>query len=313
MELVIRGIEKLDDRTSLFSMGFPERGVLPSFTPGAHLDIELGASGSRSYSLIDYTGETADPDTYLVAVQREDEGDGGSIAMHALSVGDRLVCSGPSNDFPLHDGSAPALLLAGGIGITPMLSFAAALRCRGVPFQLHYCTRSRPLATFAPQLAREFGKAVELWFDDTRPPDLEALVKAAGQAAHVYCCGPAGMIDAVRTLVGNAGIPPERFHFELFTTPVAEAGDQPFEVEISSTGRVFEIPVGRSIIDVLEANGLDVMQDCRRGDCGICQTEVISGVPDHRDVVLSESERKSGKVMQICVSRARSSRLVLDL
>ena len=313
MELAIRGIEKLVDRTSLFSMGFPDGGVLPSFTPGAHLDIEVGTSGSRSYSLIDFTGETTNPETYLVAVQREDEGEGGSVAMHALSVGERVVCSGPKNDFPLHDGNAPALLLAGGIGITPMLSFAAALRCRGVPFRLHYCTRSKPLAAFIPQLEREFGEAVEHWFDDTRPPDLEGLVKAAGNGAHVYCCGPAGMIDAVRIMVGNAGIPPSRFHFELFTTPAAETGDRAFEVEVSSTGQVFEIPVGRSIIDVLEENGLDVMHDCRRGDCGICQTEVIDGVPDHRDVVLSESERNSGKVMQICVSRARSPRLVLDL
>ena len=121
------------------------------------------------------------------------------------------------------------------------------------------------------------------------------------------------MIDAVRDLARENGFPESQFHFELFTTPSPNSSDVPFEVEIHSTGQVFTIPPGKSIIDVLEENGQDVLYDCRRGDCGICQTEVVSGDPDHRDVVLTEEERASGKVMQICVSRAKSARLVLDL
>ena len=313
IELVIGGIEELSDRISLFTLDAPDGGPLPPYTAGAHVDVDLGGSGNRSYSLIDFTGDTGDVRQYCLAVQREDEGQGGSIAMHALSVGDRLTVTGPRNDFPLHEGDAPALLLAGGIGITPMPSFAASLARGGVPFELHFCARSEPLAVFAGKLRNAFGEAVRLWFDDHRPADFAALVGNKDPAAHLYCCGPAAMIESVRDLFDAAGYPASQFHFELFTTPSSEVGEEPFEVEIASTGRVFTIPAGRSIIDVLEESGLDVMYDCRRGDCGICQTEVIAGIPDHRDVVLSKSERASGKVVQICVSRARSARLVLDL
>ena len=313
LELVVSGIERLTDDISLFSLAAPDGGPLPPFTPGAHVDFSLGASGSRSYSLVDFTGDTDAATRYRIAVQREMEGQGGSMAMHSLSEGDRLSATGPSNSFALHEGNAPALLLAGGIGITPMPSFAAELFRRGAPFQLHYCARTESRAAFAARLKQAFGDAVRIWFDDTCPADLAALVGAADPAAHVYCCGPSGMIDAARALALESGYLETQFHFELFTTPAPNDDDAQFEVEIHSTGKVLTIPPGKSIIDVLEENGHDVMYDCRRGDCGICQTEVVSGNPDHRDVVLTEEERASGKVMQICVSRAKSARLVLDL
>ena len=313
LDLVVNDIEKLTDEISLFSLAARDGGPLPPYTAGAHVDFTLGASGSRSYSLVDFSGETAAPSLYFIAVQRETEGEGGSIAMHSLSEGDRLSATGPKNSFPLHEGGAPALLLAGGIGITPMPSFAAELSRRGAPFQLHYCARTESRAAFAVRLKQAFGDAVGIWFDDRCPADLAALVGAADQEAHVYCCGPTGMIDAVRDLARENGFPDSQFHFELFTTPAPDTSGAPFEVEVHSTGEVFTIPPEKSIIDVLEENGHDVMYDCRRGDCGICQTDVVSGDPDHRDVVLTEEERASGKVMQICVSRAKSARLVLDL
>jgi vanillate O-demethylase ferredoxin subunit len=157
------------------------------------------------------------------------------------------------------------------------------------------------------------GDALHLHEDDGPARlDLDAVIADLGDA-HLYVCGPRGLIDAARDKAEAAGVPRARVHFELFDSPEEQAGDTAFEVEIASTGEVHVVPPGSSIIEVLEAAGLDVMYDCQRGDCGICQTDVISGEPDHRDVVLSEDERTGGKVMQICVSRAKSPRLVLDL
>ncbi|MBH1973858.1 MAG: iron-sulfur cluster-binding domain-containing protein, partial [Rhodobacteraceae bacterium] len=199
------------------------------------------------------------------------------------------------------------------IGVTPILSFATALCARGGAYALHYCTRTAALAGFASQLAAQHGAALSLWADDARPVDLAGLIAAAAADTQIYVCGPRGMIEAVKGLARAAGFAEAQVHYELFSNPAAHSGDQPFQVELHRSGRVFTVLAGQSIIDVLEAAGVDLIHDCRRGDCGICQTAVIAGEPDHRDVVLSPAERASGKVMQICVSRAKSARLVLDL
>ena len=312
LKLELETTEDISDRVRRFTFVSADGSALPAYSAGAHLDFDLGGL-TRSYSLVDFTPPEVTPAAYRIAVQREDGGDGGSRAMHALTPGARLSASAPKNDFALHDGPAPALLIAGGIGVTPIISFATELTRRGTPFAFHYATRTEALCTFRAALQTSFGDALSLWFDDTNPIDLAALVNAAPTGAHVYCCGPKGMIEAVRERAEAAGIPKDHIHFELFTSPASHDGDQPFEVELASSGQVFTIPADKTIIEVLEAEGVDVMYDCQRGDCGICQTEVISGTPDHRDVVLSEAERSSGKVMQICVSRAKSDRLVLDL
>ncbi|MFP4274893.1 MAG: PDR/VanB family oxidoreductase, partial [Paracoccaceae bacterium] len=244
---------------------------------------------------------------------------GGSKAMHALAVGDTVCASAPKCDFPVTP-DAPAVLLAGGIGITPMISMAASLAAAGTPVELHYAGRSRGVMAYADRLAETLGAALSLHCDDEADTalNLGALLGALGDR-HLYICGPRGLIDAARAGAEAAGIPAGRVHVELFdnvssgaSAPAAQ-GDQPFEVEVASTGEVFTIPPGRSIIEVLEEGGMDLIYDCQRGDCGICQTEVLEGVPDHRDVVLSEAERAEGKLMQICVSRAKSPRLKLDL
>lgn len=310
--LKIRGVEAVTDRISLFTLVAEDGGALAEYEAGAHVDFDLGDAGMRSYSLIDLTPPASPPAAYRVAVQREDEGQGGSKAMHALSVGDSIAATPPKNDFRLHEGEAPALLIAGGIGVTPIISFAARLKARGAPFAFHYAARSAASCAFRDRLEAHFGEALRLWLDDREAIDLDGLVGSADPGAHVYCCGPRGMIEAVRERAQAKGFPGERVHFELFATPAAHEGDRPFEVEISD-GRVFAVPVGKTIIEVLEENGVEVMYDCSRGDCGICRTEVLGGTPDHRDVVLSERERASGKVMQICVSRAKSARLALEI
>ena len=313
LSLTLQEKSAVTDRISLFRFAAVDGAALPVYTPGAHVEFDLGGAGKRSYSLVDFAPVGDAPGSYAFAVQREEDGQGGSRAMHELEVGATLSAAAPKNDFELHGGDAPALLLAGGIGVTPIISFATELTQRGSAFALHYCTRSADLAAFRGELEGGFGDSLQFWADDSNPVDLTALIGGAPDGAHIYCCGPRGMIDAVRAQCESAGVPSDHVHFELFTTPDAQEGDQPFEVEISGTGQVFTIPAGKTIVEVLEEAGVDVMYDCQRGDCGICQTDVLEGVPDHRDVVLSDEERAEGNVMQICVSRAKSARLVLDI
>ncbi len=233
--------------------------------------------------------------------------------MHGLEEGDEITVSRPKCDFPVTP-DAPAVLLAGGIGITPLISMAAALKAAGTPVELHYSVRSRELMAYGEELAEHLGEALHVHCDDDDSAlDLDALIGALGER-HLYICGPRGLIDAARSKAEAAGIPSDRVHVELFDNASAGgAGDDAFEVEIASTGEVVQVPAGKTIIEALEDAGHDLIYDCQRGDCGICQTDVLEGEPDHRDVVLSDAERASNQVMQICVSRAKSPRLKLDL
>jgi vanillate O-demethylase ferredoxin subunit len=247
-------------------------------------------------------------------VLREEALTGGSQFMHALKVGDVVQASTPVNNFQLHEGTSPALLFAGGIGITPILSMAVELIARATPFRLHYAGRTQGLLAFLPHLQEICAKSLSIHYDgDESRLNIAAALGDAAADSHIYVCGPAGMIDAVRAGALARSIPADRIHYELFKAEQPSAPDRPFEVELRSTGQVVGVAAGQSIIQALEAAGLDVLYDCQRGDCGICQCGVIEGVPDHRDVILSDDEKASNKVMQICVSRAKSERLVLDL
>jgi len=317
MQLAVQSVQELTANIRLLELVDEQGKKLPGYTAGAHIDINVlidsDQSGIRSYSLIDWSQPSDSPTCYCIAVQKEDDGDGGSAFMHTLTVGQSLVVSAPKNDFELSDNPTPAVLIAGGIGVTPIISMAATLKDRSLPFHCHYTGRSRSVMAFADKMETQFGQSLSVYTDDESPIDLDAVINSAKSASHLYLCGPKGMIEAARSKAIDAGFPIEQIHIELFSTPEAKAEDQPFEVEINSSGQVFVIPVGKTIIEVLEAEGVDVMFDCQRGDCGICQTDVISGTPDHRDLVLSDDERNSGKVMQICVSRAKTDRLVLDI
>lgn len=293
-------------------------GPLPGFSPGAHVRIVLPDGGDRPYSLINAdpgTDTEAGVSAYRLGVLLEEGSKGGSRYMHGLAVGDVVEASPPKNDFALESHASPAILVAGGIGVTPIVSMAAALARAGRPFTFHYAGRSRPLLAFVDEIAAACGDALKIHCDDEPATclDLAGLVASAPAGAHLYVCGPRGMIEAARELAHDRGFPKDQVHFELFDQPEEQAGDRPFEVVVSSTGQSFTVPPGRTIIEVLEEGGVDLVYDCQRGDCGICQTGVLEGVPDHRDVILTEDERAANTVMQICVSRAKSPRLVLDL
>lgn len=289
-----------------------EDGVVPRWQAGAHIRVALPNGGDRPYSLMALPGL---PEGVLaVGVLREQTSTGGSQFMHALKVGDVVKASVPVSNFRLHAGAAPALLFAGGIGVTPILSMAAELAARTSPFRLHYAGRTQGLLAFLPQLQEICATGLSIHYDsDESRLDIAAALADAAANSHIYVCGPVGMIEAVKAAALAEGVPAERIHYELFRAEQPSSPDLPFEVEIRSTGQVVSVAACQTIIQALEAAGFDVLYDCQRGDCGICQCGVIEGVPDHRDVILSDDEKASNKVMQICVSRAKSERLVLDL
>ncbi len=297
--------------------------ALPGFTAGAHIRVQVtladGRSDWRHYSLVNFATErnaTNAPTEYVIAVRKEAEGRGGSRFMHeTLQEGALLTIEPPKNDFPLHGGPGGSVLLAGGIGITPMASMAARRRAEGAPVRLHYAGRSRELMAFLPELQALLGDDLQLHTDDTAgaPLAIDALLDGCAEGEHLYVCGPKPMLDAVLARTEARGWDRERVHFELFTEPVVEEGDQPFEVELAQSGQRFTVPAGQSILDCLIEHGCDPMFDCKRGECGVCTTAVLEGEIDHRDYVLSAREKAEGNVMQICISRARGPRLVLDI
>ncbi|WP_225972746.1 PDR/VanB family oxidoreductase [Paracoccus jeotgali] len=314
LELVVQRVGMAGDLIREIELAPAPGTTLPAFEPGAHIEIALPGGTRNAYSLIDFSGACSAPTSYLLGVRREQDGKGGSRFMHELAEGDHITATGPKNHFPLQSGTDPVLMLAGGIGITPLISMATALARQNREFRLHYASRSAAAAAFADRLAVH-GDRLALHHDDAQgaPLPVADLVAAAAPDAHVYVCGPRPMIEAVRDAMRQQGRDDSQFHAELFENASHAEGDQPFEVEIASTGQVVTIPADHTIIEALEAAGIDLVYDCQRGDCGICQTDVLDGIPDHRDVVLSDAERASGKVMQICVSRALTPRLKLDL
>lgn len=321
--LCVAETRMLNPLIKMFRLSAPDGSVLPAFTPGAHVKVQVQlpaqAADWRHYSLIQLSsdlGAAEAPREYVIAVRKEEQGRGGSRFMHeGLQLGDMVAVEPPRNDFPMHAGPAGAVLVAGGIGVTPLASMAAHRRANGLPVRMVYAGRSREMMAFLPQLTSLLGEDLAVHADDERGRalDVAAILDACVSDESLYVCGPKVMLDAVLAASEARGWPHGRVHFELFTTPAAEAGDQPFEVELAQTGQHITVPVGQTILDCMIEHGCDPMYDCKRGECGVCTATVIEGVPDHRDYFLSDSEKAAGKLIQICISRAKSSRLVLDL
>ena len=278
---------------------------------GAHIRVSV-PDGDRCYSLLAF--RELSEFQWAIGVLREDKGDGGSLFLHTLKKGDALAVAGPFNNFPLHSGPAPAILFAGGIGITPIFSMAAKLSARRSEFALHYSGRTRKSLAFVPELKSICARSLRIHCDDDESAlNIGQSLRNASRESHVYTCGPIGMIEAVKNKAVECGWPTDRIKSELFENERPNDIDEEFEVEVYSTGQVIRVGKEQSIIDALEEAGLDPLYDCRRGDCGICQCSVVSGIPQHRDLILTDDEKASNKVMQICVSRSFTPRLVLDI
>jgi len=287
---------------------------LPGFSAGAHIDVHTPAGVVRQYSLCNPPGERH---RYVIGVLRDAQSRGGSQAMHEhVQVGHTLRISEPRNLFALATEARSHLLIAGGIGITPILAMAHELSAQGADFALHYCFRSPARGAFLAALAdAPWAQHVTL-HDDSRGDRLDAaaLLNAPAPDRHLYVCGPAGFIDAVLSAAHAAGWPEAHVHREFFSAaPTDRHGDQPFEVELARSGRVFQIPSQRSVFEVLDEAGVEIETSCEQGICGACVTRVLSGTPDHRDQFMSETEHAKNDQFTPCCSRAKSPRLVLDL
>lgn len=325
LDVRVASVEALTPHIKTFRLVAADGAPLPGYGPGAHVQVRVPPAPGRregalwrSYSLINFDAD-ADTDRgvaeYRIAVRREDTGRGGSRYMHEeLQRGDTLALRRPLNHFPLAE-PPEVILLAGGIGITPMVSMATALLAQRRAFRLHYSGRSRTQLAFVDELRASIGDRLHLHADDEPQSKLsiDALLSACDPQQPIYVCGPAGMIDATLQAAQRLGWPKSAVHYELFTEAQPLAGDQPFEVELQASGRTITVPADRSLLDALTEAGADVMSDCRSGYCGLCSTRVCGGDIEHRDTYLSEAEKASGQVMQVCVSRARGGRLVLDL
>ncbi|WP_042367751.1 PDR/VanB family oxidoreductase [Streptacidiphilus neutrinimicus] len=315
-KLTVLALDRLADGVLGLSLADPAGLPLPAWTPGAHVDLHLGNGLIRQYSLC---GDPAEKGRYRVAVLREANGRGGSAWIHDhLTVGETLQVSLPRNNFALEP--SPALLLiAGGIGITPLLPMIAAAEAAGTDWRLLYGGRARSSMAFRDELARHGERVTVVAEDESGLLDLDAALGEPLADTLVYCCGPEGLLDAVAARTAGwpdagASLRLERFHPKA-AVETGEAGpDAPIEIELARTGRTVIVPAGQSILDVLEDEGVDdCFSSCREGTCGTCETDVLGGEPDHRDSVLSPADRESGRTMLICVSRARTPRLVLDL
>ncbi|MBX3604056.1 MAG: oxidoreductase [Piscinibacter sp.] len=299
-----------------FELVAADGAPLPAFAAGSHVDVQVPGGPTRQYSLCNDPTETH---RYLIAVLRDAASRGGSAAMHdVVREGDLLTISAPRNHFALAHEAASHLLLAGGIGITPLLCMAERLANVGAAFEMHYCTRSRERTAFVERIAgASFAPRVQHHYDDgpaAQKLDIPALLAAPQPGRHLYVCGPKGFMDAVLGSARAAGWPEAQLHYEFFSAEVApQAGDGSFEVQLASSGRIVVVPADRSVVQALAESGVTVATSCEQGVCGTCLTRVIDGVPEHRDLYLTPEEQAAGDQFLPCCSRAKSARLVLDL
>ena len=307
-------IQETDDIVSL-DLQDPEGAMLSPFTAGAHIDLHIAPNVVRQYSLCNAPTERH---RYVIGVLRDPVSRGGSIAIHEeFSEGSVVEISAPRNHFPLQDGTR-SILVAGGIGITPLLCMAEELHAAGRNFVLHYCVRSKGNAAFRRRIEQSpFRQQVVFHYDDedeTQKLNLGRLFAHIGPDDGIYVCGPSGFIEWVCRKAGEAGIPKQSVRYEYFgAQQVDTSHDGEFDVKIASTSQVFRIPSDRSISSVLQEAGVDIYTSCEEGTCGTCVTGVLEGEPDHRDVFLTDEEHASRKLLTLCCSRAKSSLIVLDL
>jgi len=288
----------------------------PAFEAGSHIDLHLPNGLVRSYSLCN---PSTDRQRYVVGVLNDRKSRGGSRYVHQqLRVGMTLAISQPRNNFKLEEGAAHSVLVAGGIGVTPIWCMLQRLAAIGKPAELIYCARSRKESAFGEAiaaLAAEKGIALTWHFDEEKggPPDLAALLGGKGADSHYYCCGPTPMLDNFEKTCAQLGL--ANAHIERFAAVHVEApsATQSYLVECARSGKTVEVPPGKSILDSLIDAGLNPDHSCKEGVCGACETKVLDGEVDHHDGILTKLERASNKTMMICVSGCKRGPLVLDI
>lgn len=290
---------------------------LPPFSAGSHIDVEVRPGLLRQYSLCN---DASEQHRYVIGVLRDPASRGGSVAVHdELQEGQEILISRPRNLFPLVPNVPRTLLLAGGIGVTPILCMAERLARTQADFSMHYCARSPERMAFREQIQNAaYADRVQLHFDDgadEQKLDLARVLQEQPEGTHLYVCGPGGFIDFVLGSARAAGWDEERIHYEFFSAKEIDTSeDESFEVQVASTGELFTIGAKENIVSVLAAGGVEISTSCEQGICGACITRVLEGEVDHRDQVLSDQERDNEGWFTPCCSRgAVGKRLVLDL
>jgi vanillate O-demethylase ferredoxin subunit len=314
LELQVRVIRLQAQGICSYELAHPSGEPLPSFAAGAHIDVHLPGGLVRSYSL---AGDPQDRSQWLLGVLKEPQGQGGSRAMHEqVRVGDLLRVGPVRNAFPLAAAARRTVLIGGGIGITPLKAMAHTLSARGDDFELHYCARSPAHAAFLNDLRAIVPPGrLHLHFDGGDPArglDIQALLKDCAEGTHVYFCGPAGFMQACEA--ASAHWPPEAVHNEHFKAPAAAPSDVPdggFELRLVRSGVTIQVGPDQTIVRAIELSGRRVPTSCLSGLCGACKVDYLEGEVDHRDYILDDAER--ARCLTVCVSRARSRTLSLDL
>jgi ferredoxin-NADP reductase len=289
--------------------------MLPPFTAGAHIDVHLGSGLVRSYSLVNPQEERH---RYVIAVNRDRASRGGSTFIHnCVKQGDMLTIGAPRNDFALAEDATDSLLIAGGIGITPLWCMIQRLEVLKRRWTLYYSARTRRHAALLAELQNlrsQRGADITFHFDDEaggRLIDIGSVVARAGSSTHLYCCGPVAMLEAFQRAA--LGHPHSQVHLEYFTNRLSSPTTGGFTLVLARSGLSLAVPHGKTILQTLFENGFDVPHSCQEGICGTCETRVLEGIPDHRDVVLSREVKDANQTMMICCSGSKSEKLVLDL
>ncbi|MFC7052073.1 2Fe-2S iron-sulfur cluster-binding protein [Hansschlegelia quercus] len=288
-------------------------GGLPTFQPGGHIDVHLPNGLIRPYSLVNAPGETG---SYVIGVKRDPASRGGSQTLHeTVREGDLLAISEPRNNFPLRRDANLTIFIAGGVGVTPLIAMAQALDHSGSAIAFHCFARDEAHIAFADRLgALKSRFTPHLGLD---PVETEARLRTLlGQrpvGAHVYLCGPTPMLETARRVAAEAGWPEAAVHFEYFKNERAVDAGSSFEIALARSALTLTVPAGRTILEVLRDNGVDLPSSCEQGACGTCEATVLEGEPDHQDVYLSDAEKREGRRIMTCVSRARSARITLDV
>lgn len=307
VELQVKSAETVAEDVLALRLEPGDGSGLPDWTPGAHVDLVLADGTVRQYSLC---GSPADTNSWRVAVLKAPDSRGGSKAVHALSVGDTVTARGPRNHFPLVT-HPRYIFIAGGIGITPILPMIEEVVASGADWELHYGGRQRASMAYADDLAVHADHVHLVPEDEAGLLDLDAILGTA-QDAVVYCCGPEPLLAAVEERC--EAWPTGSLHLERFSAKETDTdNDSAFDVVLQRSGQTLNVPADKSIFEVVRGAGISVLGSCLEGVCGTCETEVLDGEIEHRDSVLSVEEQEEDECMMICVSRARSASITLDL
>lgn len=311
---VLRRTQEADGIAS-FELADPGGKLLPAFSAGSHIDVQVPDGPVRQYSLCN---DAEERHRYRIAVLRDAASRGGSSGMHdRVAAGATLQISPPRNHFPLVH-ARRTLLLAGGIGVTPLLCMAQRLHAIGADFRLHYSCRTPARTAFREEIQGSgFAGRAMFHFDDGAPGqrlDLDAVLSAWNPDTHLYVCGPAGFIDAVVRTAKAKGWHESQVHLEFFGAPVqAVAGERPFQVRAARSGALIEVAPDETVVAALRRHAIEIPVSCEQGICGTCITRVLDGECDHRDLFFTDAEKAKNDQFTPCCSRARSGLLVLDV